>query len=44
MPVHLSGNPCDMKTKKLSKKYKFKIIEDASYASGSKIGNNLVGS
>ena len=45
MPVHLSGNPCDMKKlKKLSRKYKFKIIEDASHASGSKIGNNLVGS
>ena len=45
MPVHLSGNPCDMQElKKLSKKYKFKIIEDASHASGSKIGKDLVGS
>ena len=45
MPVHLSGNPCDMKElKKLSRKYKFRIIEDASHASGSKIGKNFVGS
>ncbi len=43
--VHLSGHPVDMKKiKKLSIKYKFKIIEDASHAVGSiydgeKIGN-----
>ena len=32
------------KLKKLSKRYKFKILEDASHASGAKIGNYLVGS
>ena len=43
--VHLSGHPVDLKeVKKLSLKYKFKIIEDASHAvgsvyEGSKIGN-----
>ena len=44
IPVHLGGNPCEMKKiKYLSDKYKFKIIEDASYAL-SKINNNPVGS
>ena len=43
--VHLSGHPVDMKkVKKLSVKFDFKIIEDASHAvgsiyNGSKIGN-----
>lgn len=43
--VHLSGHPVDLKrVKKLSLKYKFKIIEDASHAvgslyKGSRIGN-----
>ncbi len=33
--VHFGGNPCDMKEIfKLSKKYKFKVIEDASHALG----------
>lgn len=37
IPVHFSGYPCDMpKIYKLSKKYNFKIIEDASHAIGSK--------
>ena len=36
IPVHMAGMPCDMlKLNKLSKKYKFKIIEDASHALGS---------
>tara|TARA_B100000700_G_C15000439_1_gene835986 strand:- start:332 stop:1486 length:1155 start_codon:yes stop_codon:yes gene_type:complete len=43
--VHLAGNPVDMlEIKKLSKKYKFKIIEDASHALGSKINNIPIGS
>lgn len=43
--VHLAGNPVDMKSiKKLSDKYKFKIIEDASHALGSSIGKKKVGS
>ena len=45
MPVHLSGNPVDLlELSRLSKKYKFKVIEDASHASGSKIGKNFIGS
>ena len=42
--VHLAGNPSDMiEIKKLSKKYNFKIIEDASHALGSYIKNNPIG-
>ena len=45
VPVHLGGNPADMeKIKKLSNKYGFKIIEDASHAAGSKIGHSSIGS
>ncbi len=44
IPVHLSGLPCDMeKIYKLSKKYNFKIIEDASHALGAKYKLGLVG-
>lgn len=44
VPVHMAGLSCDMKElKKLSKKYKFKIVEDASHAIGSKYNNNPVG-
>ncbi len=45
IPVHFAGLPCDMKKiYELSKKYGFKILEDASHAIGSeyygkKIGN-----
>ena len=45
IPVHLGGNPCEMKKlKNLSKKYKFKIIEDASHAIGASYNGSLVGS
>lgn len=45
IPVHLSGRPCDMKSiHKLSLKYGFKIIEDASHAIGAKLGASLIGS
>ena len=45
IPVHLAGSPCDMKSiYNLSKKYKFKIIEDASHAIGSKYLNTNIGS
>ena len=45
IPVHYAGQSCDMKEiKKLSKKYKFKIIEDASHALGGKYLNDPVGS
>jgi UDP-4-amino-4,6-dideoxy-N-acetyl-beta-L-altrosamine transaminase len=36
IPVHFAGQPCEMhQIYKLSKKYNFKIIEDASHAPGS---------
>ena len=44
IPVHLSGQSCEMeKIHKLSKKYSFKIIEDASHAIGAKYKNKPVG-
>jgi UDP-4-amino-4,6-dideoxy-N-acetyl-beta-L-altrosamine transaminase len=43
--VHLSGLSCDMKAINiLAKKYKFKILEDASHALGSTYGEKRVGS
>ena len=45
MPVHFAGYPCDMKKiYNLSKKFKFKIIEDASHALGALRDNVKVGS
>lgn len=42
--VHLAGYPLDLKKmKRLSKIYKFKIIEDASHAFGSKYENTRIG-
>ena len=42
--VHLSGHPVELKSiKNLSKKYKFKIIEDASHAVGSTYNGNKIG-
>ena len=44
IPVHFGGLPCDMKRIfKLSKKYNFKIIEDASHALGAKYLNSKIG-
>ena len=44
IPVHFAGQSCDMKSLyKLSKKYKFKIIEDASHAIGGSYENQKVG-
>lgn len=44
VPVHFSGQPCDMQSiNKLSKKYGFKIIEDASHAIGGKYLNEPIG-
>jgi len=44
IPVHLTGQPCDMKEIfELSKKYKFKIIEDASHAIGAKYKKTTIG-
>jgi UDP-4-amino-4,6-dideoxy-N-acetyl-beta-L-altrosamine transaminase len=42
--VHLCGQPCDMESiHKLSKKYGFKIIEDASHAIGGRYKGKLIG-
>ncbi|MDC3064154.1 UDP-4-amino-4,6-dideoxy-N-acetyl-beta-L-altrosamine transaminase [bacterium] len=44
IPVHLAGQSCEMdKIFKLSKKYNFKIIEDASHAIGAKYKGKPVG-
>ena len=45
MPVHFAGQSCDMKAiKKLSKKYGFNIIEDASHAIGGSYNGTKIGS
>ena len=45
IPVHLSGQSCDMKSiHNLSLEYGFKIIEDASHAVGAKYNSSYVGS
>jgi len=44
VPVHLSGQPCDMAAiHALSRKYGFRIIEDASHAIGGKYKNEPIG-
>ena len=44
MPVHFSGQSCDMQAiHTLSKKYGFKIIEDASHAIGGKYQTQPIG-
>ncbi|WP_430442120.1 UDP-4-amino-4,6-dideoxy-N-acetyl-beta-L-altrosamine transaminase [Providencia huaxiensis] len=44
IPVHLCGQPCDMKAiHKLAQKYGFYIIEDASHAIGGKYHNKPIG-
>lgn len=45
IPVHLSGQSCDMESiQKLSKKFGFKVIEDASHAIGGKFKDSPIGS
>ncbi len=45
IPVHLTGQSCDMKKiKELSDKYGFSIIEDASHAIGGKYLGDSIGS
>ena len=45
IPVHFAGQPCDMiAIHKLSKRYNFKIIEDASHAIGASYDKIKVGS
>ena len=44
IPVHLTGNPCQMnEILKLSQRYNFKIIEDASHAIGAKYRGEYIG-
>ena len=44
IPVHLYGQPCDMKNiLNIAKKYKLKVIEDCAQAQGAKINNKYVG-
>lgn len=44
IPVHLSGQPCDMEAiHALSLKYGFRIIEDASHAIGGRYKNEPIG-
>jgi UDP-4-amino-4,6-dideoxy-N-acetyl-beta-L-altrosamine transaminase len=44
IPVHLSGQPCEMdKIFELSKRYGFRIIEDASHAIGGKYKGKPIG-
>ncbi|KGG12987.1 MULTISPECIES: UDP-4-amino-4,6-dideoxy-N-acetyl-beta-L-altrosamine transaminase [Prochlorococcus] len=44
MPVHFAGQSCDMyKIYKLSKEFKFHIIEDASHAIGGKYNGKKIG-
>jgi UDP-4-amino-4,6-dideoxy-N-acetyl-beta-L-altrosamine transaminase len=45
VPVHLTGQPCDMEAiHTLSKKYGFSVIEDASHAIGARYQDDPVGS
>ena len=45
IPVHLSGEPCDMRAiHALSTKYNFRIIEDASHAIGGRYHGDPIGS
>jgi len=44
IPVHFAGQSCEMeKIHKLSNKYGFKIVEDASHAIGGKYKSSLIG-
>ncbi|MGU7811287.1 UDP-4-amino-4,6-dideoxy-N-acetyl-beta-L-altrosamine transaminase [Burkholderia sp. AW49-1] len=44
IPVHLCGQPCDMRAiNALAREYGFRIIEDASHAIGGKIDGRYVG-
>ena len=44
IPVHFAGQSCDMKAiQVLAKKYRFKVIEDASHAIGGRYLDELIG-
>lgn len=45
IPIHFAGHPCDMeRIFELSKKYRFRIIEDASHAIGASYNDIKIGS
>ena len=44
IPVHLTGQPCDMRSiRELSQEYGFKVIEDASHAIGGRYRGGTIG-
>ena len=44
IPVHFAGRPCQMdEIKRLAKKYKLKIVEDAAHAFGAEYRKNKIG-
>ena len=44
IPVHLTGQPCDMRAiHELSKQYGFKVVEDASHAIGGRYLGSAIG-
>jgi UDP-4-amino-4,6-dideoxy-N-acetyl-beta-L-altrosamine transaminase len=44
IPVHLAGQPCDMRAiADLARRYRFKIIEDAAHAVGARYANSSIG-
>jgi UDP-4-amino-4,6-dideoxy-N-acetyl-beta-L-altrosamine transaminase len=44
IPVHFAGLPCDMEAiKGLSRRYGFKVIEDASHAIGARYSDSTIG-
>ena len=45
IPVHLTGQPCDMESiSKLAQLYGFKVVEDASHAIGGRFRDKAIGS
>jgi len=45
IPVHLCGQPCDMgEIQELARRYRFRVIEDASHAIGARYRDDPVGS
>jgi UDP-4-amino-4,6-dideoxy-N-acetyl-beta-L-altrosamine transaminase len=44
VPVHFGGQPCDMPAiADLAKRFRFRVVEDASHALGAEFGNEKVG-
>lgn len=45
VPVHFGGQPCDMPAiAELARRYRFRVIEDASHALGAELGGEKAGS